>query len=207
MASLVTLLIPILMCLCFGVAVVIVFGGFFLLVNRSVKALNRTCGDHGTRTWLTLKPGATFSQPELNGEFRGRPMRLYTYSSGGGRHRVTYTAVALTVNNPGNSMLEITPSGTVANFFGKMVKAQDVEIGDPAFDARFVIKSNPPEYAVKVLGEARLLSGIMDIPDSFRIGLEGPSLEYSMRGLEENVEFLTKLFNTLSDLADRLEGN
>jgi hypothetical protein len=207
MSSLSFLLFPILTCLCFVTVLVIVGGGIFLLVRHSVAAMNRTWADLGVRTGLTLKPAAAFSQPELNGEFRRRPLRVYVYTSGGRRNRTTYTAVALTVNNPANARLEITPSGTMLNFFGKMLNAQDVQIGNPAFDARFVIKSNPPEFAMNFLGDARVQTEIMEIPDVFRIELEGPSLRYSKHGLEENADFLTKLFNTMSDLADRLEGN
>lgn len=198
-------MILLLLCLCFGGFLVAVVGAIFFFINRSVQEVNRTWGDLGLATGLRLKPGAMFSQPELNGNFRQRPIRLYTYNAGSQGHRSTYTAVALAVNNPTNSRLEITPAGTVGNFFGKMLSAQDVQIGNPAFDARFVIKSNPPESAAKILGEARLQMAIMSIPDVFRIELEGPSLTYSKRDLEENAEFLTRLFNTLSDLADRLE--
>ena len=200
-------LIVILMCLCFLVLFAGVIGWVIFYAYRSVKDVNRTWDDLGMRSGLTLKPAAMFSQPELNGEFRQRPIRLYTYNAGSQGNRITYTAVALTVNNPANSRLEITPSGSAGNFFGKMLNAQDVQIGNPAFDARFVIKSNPPDFAPRVLGEARLQMGIMDIPDVFRIELEGSSLKYSRRDLEENAEFLTKMFNTLSDLADRIEGN
>ncbi len=198
-------LIPIATCLCFGGLFVAVVGGIFYLVNRSVKGVNRTWGDLGISTGLTLKPGALFSQPELNGTFRQRPMRLYTYNAGSQGHRNTYTAVALTIKNPNQAALEVTPSGTVGNLLGRMVKAQDVEIGNPEFDGRFVIKSNPPDFAVRILGEARLQSGIMEIPGVFRIEVKGSSLEYANGGLEENALFLTKLFNTLSDMADRIE--
>lgn len=200
-------LIPIVMCLCFVILFAGLGGGMIFYAFRSVKAVNRTWGNLGMGTRLTLKPAAMFSQPELNGEFRHRPLRLYTDNSVNQGNRTILTVVDLTVNNPSNSTLEITPSGTVGNLFGKMLNAQDVEIDNSEFDARFVIKGNPPDFAVKVLGEARVQMGIMDIPDVFRIELEGSSLKYSKRDLEENAEFLTKLFNTLSDLADRLEGN
>jgi hypothetical protein len=198
-------LLPVFMCLCFGGLFAVVVAGIFYFVNRSVKGLNRTWGDLGMSTGLTLKPGALFSQPELNGTFRQRPMRVYTYNAESQGHRNTYTAVALTIKNPNQAALEVTPSGTVGNLLGRMVKAQDVEIGNPEFDGRFVIKSNPTEFAVRILGEARLQSGIMEIPGAFRIEVKGPSLEYSKGGLEDNAEFLTKLFNTLSDMADRVE--
>ena len=199
------LLIPILLCLCFGGLLVAVFAGIYFFINRSVRGVNRTWGDLGMTTGLTLKPAAMFSQPELNGKFRQRPIRVYTYSSGTQRYRTTFTSVALSINNPNNSVLEITPAGTVGNFFGKMIKAQDAEIGNPAFDARFVIKSDPQDSALKVLGNPKVQNELLDIPDVFRIELEGSSLKYSKRGLEDNAEYLKKLFNSLSDLADWIE--
>ena len=149
--------------------------------------MNRIWGDLGMGTGLTLKPAAMFSQPELYGEYRQRPIRLYTYKAGTQGNRITYTAVDLTVNNPTNSRLEITPSGGVGNFFGKILNAQDVEIGTPAFDARFVIKSNPPDFAMKVLGDAWVQMEILDIPDVFRIELEGSSLKYSKTTLRKTL--------------------
>ena len=200
-------LILALLCLCFVGGVAALIGGIFFFINRSVQGVNRTWGDVGTRNGLTLKPAGIFAQPELNGEFRRRPMRLYTENSGNQGNRTTWTVLGLTVNNPGNSTLEITPSGTVGNFLGKMIKAQDVVIGNPEFDKRFVVKSSPADFAIRLLADSPVQTGIMEIPGTFRIHLEGSSLKYSKTNLEEDADFLAKLFNTLSDLADRLEAN
>jgi hypothetical protein len=201
-----SLLIPVLMCMLFAGFFIVVVGGIIFLVNRSAKTVNRTWGDLAARTGLTLKPAALFSSPELSGEYRQRALRVYTYSVGTAKNRTTYSAVSLAVKNPSNSTLEITPSGTVGSFLGKLVNAQDVEIGEAEFDQRFVIKSNPPDFASKVLSESGVLVGIKEIPGAFRIEVEGPSLTYSKRGVEENTEFLEKMFDTLSALADRVEA-
>ena len=179
-------LILLLLCLCFGGFVVAVFAGIYFFMNRSVQGVNRSWGDLGMTTGLTLKPAAIFSQPELNGEYRQRPIRLYTYNAGSQGNRITYTAVALTVNNLSNSRLEITSSSSVGSFFGKMLNAQDVETGNPALDARFVIKSNPPDFAVQVLSEARVQMGIMAIPDMFRIELECRVPDQAVQYLERS---------------------
>lgn len=202
-------LIPILMCLCFPILFVGVGGGMLFYALNSWKPTNRAWGELGTRNGLTFKRASMFSSPELNGEYRHRPIRVYTFSSGGQGHgqRSTDTIIALGVNNPTNSILQITPSARVGNILGKMLNAQDVEIGNPTFDARFVIKSNPPDFAMKVLDDSTVQMGIMDIPDTFRIELKGSSLVYAKRDVENDVELLTRLFNTLSDLAERFEGN
>jgi len=99
------------------------------------------------------------------------------------------------VNNPSNSRLEITATGSVGKFFGKMLNFQEVEIG------------NPPDFAMQVLGAVRMQMEIMAIPDVFRIKLEGSSLKYFKWDFEANAYYLIKLFNILSDLADQLERN
>ena len=202
MSNLFALLFPILMCLCCGVLGVALFGGIIFLVYRSGQTSSRAWADVGMRTGLTLKPGSVFSLPELNGEFRQRRIHVYIYRG----RRTTLTEVDLAVNNPSNATLKITPSGTMANFFDNLPSAQKVEIGIPEFDARFVVKSNLSEFAVKVLSDLQVQAGILDIPGTFRIELEGSSLKHSKHGFEENAEFLIKIFNTLSDLADRLEA-
>jgi cbb3-type cytochrome oxidase subunit 3 len=202
MSNSIALLIPILLCLCGGILFVALFVGIIFWAYRSGQSSSRAWADVGTRTGLTLKPGSLFSFPELNGEFRQRRIHVYNYRA----RRTSLTEICLTVNNPGNATLRITPSGTLANFFDNLPSVQRVEIGNPEFDARFVVKSNLPEFAVKVLTDSRVQAGLMDIPHAFRIELEGPSLKYSKNGLEDNTEFMIKTFNTLSDLADRLEA-
>ena len=198
-------LVPILACVCAGLFVLGVGGAIIYAVMRSGKAANRAWGDVAARYGLQFKPMKAFSQPELNGEFRQRPIRAYLYSSGSHENRQTCTAVALTLKQTQSSSLGITPAGTLGNFLGRMVKAQDVEIGSPEFDARYVIKSDPPDFAGRILGSIAAQTGIMAIPDMLGIELRGQSLEYSKRGVAEDPELLARVFNTLSDLADAIE--
>lgn len=202
MSNSIALLFPILLCLCGGILFLALFVGIIFWAIRSGQKSSNTWADVGVRTGLTLKPGSLFSFPELNGEFRQRRIRVYNYRA----RRTSLTEVCLTVNNPNNSTLKVTPSGTLANFFDNLPSAQRVEIGNPEFDSRFVVHSNLSEFAVKVLSDSRVQAGIMDIPHSFRIELEGSVLKYIKNGLEDNAEFMIKVFNTLSDLADRLEN-
>ena len=205
MTNVSVLLLAVLIFLCLGAAVVAVAAALYLWVRRGVQDINRDWGNLGIATGLTLKPGGAFSQPELIGEYRQRPIHIYTYSSGTQESRTTYTAVALMINSPPGGALEISPAAGLAAFFGKMVNAQDVEVGDPAFDSRFVVKSNPPDFAPKMLDDERLQAKIMELPGLFRIGIEGSNLVYAKGGLEDDANLLIRVFNVLSELADSLE--
>ena len=204
-SNLAVLLLPALACSCFGLAVVVIGGAIYLYVRRGVDDINRTWGELGLTTGLTLKPAAAFSQPELTGTYRQRPLHLYTYSVGTHDNRTVYTAITLAIAGPSGASLEITPASSIGNVLGRMIKAQDVQIGDPAFDGRFVIKSDPPEFAARVLGDDRLRARVGEIPAAFRIAIEPGNVEYSRRGLEEDAQLLVRLFNVLSDLADQIE--
>jgi hypothetical protein len=147
-----------------------------------------------------------FSWPELNGTFRGRPLHVYVFASGTHGTRQIYLSVNLTLKHPPNARLAINPSGTVGSFLGKIVKTQDVLIGNAEFDRRFVVKSDDPDFARRVLGSVAAQTGIQAIPDAYQLKLEGQSVEYSRRGVERDPELLMKVFNTLSDLADVMEA-
>jgi hypothetical protein len=199
-------LLGILACVGIGVLMIAFIGGITLVARRNWQTANHSWGEVARRTGLTFKPMSLFSSPELSGEYRQRPIHLYTYSSGPQRYRSTYTAIRLGVKNAANSMLDIAPAGLLGNFIVKTLNAQDVQIGNPAFDERFVVKSNPADFAARVLADPKLMTAIMDIPHAFRIQLEGTSLINSKQNATTDVEFLAGMCNTLSDLADRCEA-
>lgn len=202
-----TLLGVLLTFLCIGGFIAVVGVGIVFVMIRSGKAANRGWADLASRLGLTLiKPTGLFGSPQIKGMFRQRAIHLFIYDAGSQGNRSIHTAAALTVSNPVDAAFEITPAGVIGNFLVKMTAAQDVELGSPAFDERFVIRSNPPELAVKALGEAGLQAAIMGVPGTFRIELQGPSLAFSQAGTQTNTDFLTRMFGTLSDIADRIEA-
>ncbi len=189
----------------FGLDVLIVGLAFFVRYQRR-QATSRAWDDLALRTGLALRKGSWFTMPELSGEFRRRPLRLYAFSRGSGRNRTSYTGIALTVSNSTGSTLGISPSNTFVDFFGKLFHAQDVEIGNLEFDSRFTIKSHPPDFAKVALDDSMVRMEIMEINGYFNITLSGSMLDFSQRGIQRDTSALERLFNTLSDLADRAEG-
>lgn len=197
---------------------IVAFGGFclfFLLVlaavvyviARSGKAVNAGWGEVARRTGLAFKPAKAFTSPELSGTFSGHSVRVYTYSSGSGQTRHTYTATAVTVNNPGGASMAIMPSGSLGSLIGRAFKAQDVEIGNQEFDERFVIKSNPPEFAAKALGSIGAQTGILALTTAFRsIELTGQALTHVQSGVDENPDSMMQVINTLMAVAHEIEG-
>jgi hypothetical protein len=75
----------------------------------------------------------------------------YTHYSvvGGSSYETEYTRVKAEFISPDNILFRLTKQGFV-DTIGKAFGAQDIEIGDKAFDKRFMIKTND-EYKVQSL--------------------------------------------------------
>lgn len=85
------------------------------------------------------------SVPEATGAYAGRRGRAYAYLTGSGKSRISWVAMSLACD--GGSRLELHLArqsfGTkMASWFG----AKEVEVGDPAFDAAWFIRTNRPDY-------------------------------------------------------------
>jgi hypothetical protein len=162
------------------------------------------------RTGLTLEGGSWFVKPRLHGEYRRHTLELTTYteSSGtpGDSSSATYTLITLYLTHS-SKMLAISPSG-LTGVISKVLGMQDVQIGNEAFDKRFTIKSQPPEFAGELLGgDTVLCDSVARLKKSgwFELRVQGSQMTYRESGRETNPNRLEAIFNTLSDLADRIE--
>lgn len=159
------------------------------------------------RTGMTLDRGSWLVKPRLSGEYRRHSMDLTTYTVSHGRSSTTYTLITLNLTSS-RGMLNLSPSGVLGGAITKALGMQDVQIGNEEFDKRFTIKSEPPEFADEILGGdlilcdsiARLKSGW------FELKVEGSQMHYREVGRETNPDRLEAMFNTLSDLANKIDG-
>jgi hypothetical protein len=87
----------------------------------------------GSRTGLSLAKTMWILPPVLSGQFRERALVLTHFSRSSGKSSTTYTRVTIEVNNPGLKRLNLSHSG-VFSAIGQAFGAQDVKIGDDAFD-------------------------------------------------------------------------
>lgn len=158
-------------------------------------------------TGLTLERGSWLVKPRVHGEYRRHSLELTTYTRSHGKHSTTYTLITLYL--PNNSrMLSISSSGMLTEAIGKAFGMQDVQIGNEAFDKRFTIKSQPPEFAVELLGgDLILCDSIAQLKSGwFELRVEGSQMTYREVGRETNPERLEAMFNTLTDLAAKIDG-
>lgn len=89
--------------------------------------------------------------PELTGHPGRRRTRLFCYTTGSGDDRKAWMAVGLAVEGLTQDLfVSLTTENVVMRLF-KRVGVEDLEVGDPVFDGRFLVKTNDPARARAVL--------------------------------------------------------
>lgn len=86
----------------------------------------------------------------LEGEQAGRAIRYRTYKTGTGKSRTTWVAVDVRARMAGGLQFELTRQG----FGSKLMEifgVKEIQVGDPAFDAAWFVRTNQPEFFAAAL--------------------------------------------------------
>ena len=78
----------------------VMFAVVFGIVYAQRKSRARAWGEVAGQLGLRLEPGSFFSVPQVIGTYRGRDLRLDTFTRGTRRHRHTYTRIVVSLNSP-----------------------------------------------------------------------------------------------------------
>jgi hypothetical protein len=136
------------------IAPIAMFGGILVVIvvvvvwstRKTRENLTRLARDLGLQ--LREKPpvlGLFRSMPTVDGELRGRKVRFFEFSTGSGKNRTGWSAVGVACANPHGLKLQLVGQNFLTNL-GKHFGMQDVTLGDPAFDEKFVVQTNAPEF-------------------------------------------------------------
>lgn len=121
----------------------------FLVGRQSEKA-------HRNHTQLALQLGLTpaavrpklgffWPSPTAAGTLRGKAAHLYNFSTGSGKSRTQWSALAVRPRELGGLTFSFSRQGfdtKLALLFG----AREITLGDPAFDAMWFVETNQPEF-------------------------------------------------------------
>jgi len=144
---------------------------------------------------------AGLSSPSLGGSVRGRQLRIYNYTTGSGKNRTTWCALAVSVRNPGRLTLKVSRENLLTRA-GRMFGVDDVATGDPAFDQEFYVKSNDAGYVrAAFLPEVRSqISTAWQQGARGTIKLDGGEITYAEAGTFTSAKICQR-WPTMIDLA------
>jgi len=145
----------------------------------------------------------------VEGNFRGRFVRIYSYSTGSGKNRTQWSAVEVHAENSGG--LSVSISGE--NIFtraGRAFGLQDVAIGDEAFDRMFFVRSNQPDYMrMALIPEVRArFIACRDAGARGSVKVDGGVVKYAETGSLANTKIIARIPRVLElvcDAADIVE--
>jgi hypothetical protein len=140
---------------------------------------------------------------ELAGVYRGRSLNQYVITRGTSKNRTSYTIVALGLRQPTGMTFSIYEEN-VFNRIGKALGKSDIQTGDQEMDDRFIIQGQPEIDMQHLLAQFNVRQRLLDTPH-LNLKLDGNRLIFERQGVQTNVEYLQKVFDLLSELADGVE--
>jgi hypothetical protein len=200
-----SLLIPVLVFTLFIVVFGIIVRVGITLAHKA-QANVRTLAERLKLQFMETKPalGLFPRHPEAKGTIRGKSVRIYNYTSGSGKNKSTWSALAVTPAAHGGLTFGLMHEGFGSKLLG-LFGSREVQVGNPAFDREWYIRTNAPEFfAAALLPEIQ--GKIQANPGSWN--LKDGVIVYNERGLFSDAarcERFATVADTACDLADIAE--
>ena len=190
-----------------GVAVLLIWAA-----RQEHQRLRQNLGSLAARLGLEHKTAAAAwwsDEHVVEGRRDGRLVRFWSYTTGSGKSRRHWIAVGVAPRRVGRFRFRFEKQGLatrLAEWFG----AQEVTVGDPAFDAAWFVRTNAPEVLraalVPAIRERLMAARAAGAEDDFK--LEEGIVFYARQGRFGDaaaVRQLESLLPVLQDLADLAE--
>jgi len=148
--------------------------------------------------------GLFWPDPRISGRIRGKAVALYNYTTGSGKSRHTWSAVAVTPAADGGLTFGISRQGLVTKL-QEMFGAREITVGSSEFDATWFVQTNDPDFL-----KAALLPELLEKFRGFRgaFKMEKGTVTYVESGRFDNEETCRRFESATSlvcDLADLAE--
>lgn len=137
------------------VLMIVLFAGVFSLIILLSIRQQKKGRENLARLAQTLglavpePPSGFFARMAMpaaaTGSCKGRQLRLFNYTTGSGKSRVTWSALAVSAQNPGGLTLKVGRENLLTRA-GRVFGVDDIATGDSLFDDQFYLKSNDAGY-------------------------------------------------------------
>jgi len=124
-------------------------GVFAAIIYYSIKAQRKMIARvtaFAERRGFVLVPGARkMDSPRITGMVRGKQVEFFSYSTGSGKSRTHWVAVSVAPAVGVALTFRITRQGFVSKL-QSLFGAKEITVGEKAFDDRWFIETNKPEF-------------------------------------------------------------
>ena len=155
--------------------------------------------------------GRFFKKHRLIGELRGKATDIFGYTTGSGKNQQSWVAIAVRVKSPTGLTFSLKQRMSLFEFIAKRFRKNTVELGDVAFDEKWVLATNQPDFMqAALLPELRAkilrLSGGRFASGHYKC--EVSTVQYAEQGSFSGEQLCTRLgeiSGLVCDLADVVE--
>lgn len=186
------------------------------LVAKQSERAHQNARELARRLGLQLEPQTKrfgcWPAPRAAGRYRGKHTEFYTYSTGSGKSRERWAALAVRPASAGALTFHIARQGfgtKIAELFG----AREITVGDAKFDGLWFVQTNQPDFLRAALIpelRERLNAAVDTSGRSHRasLKLEKETVVYTEAGDlsdEKLCERMARMVEVLTDFADVAE--
>lgn len=181
--------------------IVLFFGAVIGILYLDRRKHTQAWRELATRSGLTFNAPSWFlARPTLTGNWHGRPVRIYTRSSGTSRTGAnTFMYIEMAANLPEGTQLSLLERDLF-----HQPRPDDIRSGDAEFDQRFIVRGQPPESLHRLLMDGGLRRLLLHA-HYLRLETIAGALRYRKLNIETNTEAMMSLISLLFDVADALE--
>ncbi len=142
----------------------------------------------------------------VTGEYRGRELRLESFSSFNPFGADTYgTQLSLSVKNSSGWRLTIE-TGAGAGRIGKIFGVPEVKLGDEELDKKYTFRAEPPDLVARLLRAPSLRQYLLTTKQYVKLTLENETLSESPLDVIMESDRLLNLANWLCSVGETLEA-
>ena len=174
----------------------------FVIAGIMRNAQSRAWGAFAQKAGLSLDPGGWFRAPTVSGAYGGFNVYLYTYTQGSGKNKTTYTSMIVYLPEETSIHLRVMREGFLSKI-SKAFGAQDIQLGDPAFDAAYVIKSDTPQFVPEVLS-SQIRGAMLSGGDIMNFTISRGRVFYNQSGVQRDEGVLRYILDVLALVARRV---
>ena len=190
----------------FFVFIAIIIAIVFAISSKMAKQTDEAWSLVARQLGLHFTAGGMLGRRRLGGLLHGNGVHVDTFTRGSGKSSKTYTRYRVIYPEPLRLGLRLSRQGFfsgLASYFG----AQDIEVGDAAFDSNVVVKGVDPERVIGFLTPARRLR-IHRFLTSFAGGeVRDGEVYCETRGMERSASRIISILQRMSSLSSFLAGD
>jgi hypothetical protein len=188
--------------LIFVALVIIGIAAVAAAISKSKKT-NEAWAAAASRLQLVFQPGQVFSRPRISGIHRGCSVLVTTFSKGSGKSQTTYTRFRASYPHRLELGLRLTRQGLLSGL-GKLLGAQDIEVGEEGFDDAVVVKGRDPQRVKAFLTPSRRMRAARFLTTYQGSVIDDSGVEWERRYVERDPDKIVRVLQRMTSLASHM---